>query len=276
MREPTGVIYNSDARDLLAFVGGPIHLVVTSPPYGTIKQYLDDEREIGSGQNYVDYIDDTISVLRDCASLLVPGGRMCVNVGEQYLSTQDHGRYRVAPIPQDLVHGLHGEIDDYDVDYMGTIIWNKVPNQNASGGGKWMGTTYWPTDIGLTFEHEYILVFRKQGTREKPDEEEVIESKLTKEDRGEWSRAMWRVTPEHKSDHPAPFPIEIPTRLIKLFSFYGDTVLDPFLGGGTTMDASLAHGRSCIGVELSPEFAEMARIRVSNRMFYPEVKVETP
>lgn len=268
------VIYNADARDVSDLVDEPVHLVVTSPPYWSIKNYKVDG-QIGFGQSYEEYIDDTLSVLRDCGNLLVPGGRMCVNIGEQYLSTKEHSRYRVAPIPQDIAASLHGECQDNasNIDYMGSIIWNKVPNQNASGGGKWMGTTYWPTDIALTFEHEYILVFRKWGARKKPSDERMEASRLTKKERADWSRAMWRIDPERDSDHPAAFPLTIPYRLIKMFSFVGDTVLDPFLGGGTTLQAAIDLERECIGIELSREFAEMAQRRCRGTLWGEDVQI---
>lgn len=269
--EPTGTIYNADARGICKFIDTPIHLTVTSPPYFSIKDYGVDG-QIGYGQEYTDFMASLLDVLYRCAFLTVPGGRICVNIGEQYLSTKDHGRHRIAPTPQSIVEAMHSEYGVGDMDYMGSIIWNKVSTQNASGGGKWMGSTYWPTDIALAFEHEYILVFRKHGKRERPSDEVMEKSILTKEERGEWCRALWRIAPAKQKDHPATFPVELPNRLIKMFSYYGDTVLDPFLGSGTTMEAALSLGRNCIGVELSEEYASLAASRVGGRMFSGSVE----
>ena len=269
-------IYNRDSMKIREWMEPEsVHLVVTSPPYWSIIDYGVD-KQIGFGQTFEEYMCSLQSIFSQCAETLVPGGRMCINVGEQYLSTKEHGRYRVAPIPQLLVELMNTEYGKpkAGLDYMGSIVWNKIPTQNASGGGKWMGSTYWPTDIALAFEHEYILVFRKHGKREKQSEEVMEASKLTKEERGEWSRAMWRVPPERDNPHPAPFPIAIPERLIKLFSFVGDTVLDPFLGSGTTMEASAVNNRSCIGIELSEEFIDMAKARCQKLLFFDgKVKV---
>lgn len=271
---PTGTIYNAASRLLGEFVRPPIHLTVTSPPYWGIKDYGVDN-QIGYGQDYSDYIESLLDILFQCAHLTIPGGRICVNIGEQYLSTKEYGRHRVAPTPQSIVEAMHSEYGVGDIDYMGSIIWHKISNQNASGGGKWMGSTYWPTDIALAFEHEYILIFRKHGKRDKPSKEVAEKSKLTIEERGEWCRAMWRIAPERQKGHPAAFPIELPIRLIKMFSYYGDTVLDPFLGSGTTMSAALSLGRNCIGIELSGEYANLSMNRVGGRMFSPPVELIT-
>jgi len=263
-------IINSDAMLMSNYVKPEsVGLIVTSPPYWSIVDYGIDG-QIGYGQNYDEYLDSMVSVFSECAKTLLPGGRMCINIGEQYLSTKEHGRYRVIPIPQDLTSVLHSL---ECLDYMGAIIWNKIPTQNASGGGKWMGSTYWPTEIILAFEHEYILVFRKHGKRNKPSKEILEASKLTKKERGEWSRAMWKIAPERGSDHPAPFPVQLPYRLIRMFSFYGDVVLDPFLGSGTTMVAAMELGRDCIGFELSPEWAKSAYERCSSMLIGGDVKI---
>ena len=219
-------IIQDDARRLKDYIDEPIDLVVTSPPYWDIKDYGVDG-QIGHGQEYDEYIKDLVHIFSACVDVIEPGGRICINVGEQYLSSSKYGRYRIQPIPHDLTVGLMQARND--IDYMGSIIWNKISNQNPSGGGKWMGSTYWPTEILFTFEHEYILIFRKHGKMPDAGDAILAASKLTKEERSEWSRGIWQIPAVRGSEHPAPFPKELATRLIKMYSYFAGTVLDPCL-----------------------------------------------
>jgi site-specific DNA-methyltransferase (adenine-specific) len=190
--------------------------------------------------------------------VLHPGCRAAVNIGDQYLRASQYGRYRVQPIPADLIRlGL-----GLGLDFMGSLIWQKISTTHTTGGCSMMGSMYYPKDGHVTYEHEYILLFRKPGKWPRPTEEQKEKSRLSKEQRSEWFRGVWRVPPERQGDHGAVFPVEIPRRLIRMYSFWGETVLDPFLGTGTTLLAADSEGRRCIGYEISPGFRPLIAARV--------------
>ena len=233
-----------------------VHLVVTSPPYWCIKDY-GHPGQIGREQTYEDYVSALGKVFRECHRVLHKGCRMAVNIGDQYLRASEHGRYRVQPIPADL--SVLGR--EVGFDFMGNIIWRKVSTTNTTGGGEWMGSTYYPRDGHVTYEHEYILLLRKRGNWPGPASEEAKEkSRLTKEQRSRWFRGVWDdLPPERQVEHVAMFPVELPRRLIKMYAFWGETVLDPFLGSGTTTLAAHLEGRNSVGYEINAEFEEMIR-----------------
>jgi site-specific DNA-methyltransferase (adenine-specific) len=142
---------------------------------------------------------------------------------------------------------------------MGNIIWEKISTTKTTGGGLWMGSIYYPRDGHITYEHEYIILFRKRGDWPRPTDAQKEKSKLTKQERSEWFRGIWKVFPERQNSHEAMFPVEIPRRLIKMYSFYGETVLDPFLGSGTTCLAAELEGRNSIGYEINENFEDIIR-----------------
>jgi site-specific DNA-methyltransferase (adenine-specific) len=231
-----------------------VDLVVTSPPYWQIKDYEADG-QIGADQSYDEYLDDLCTVWEECHRVLKPGCRMAINIGDQYLRASEHGRYRVKPIPADNVQMCQ----DIGFDFMGNIIWRKVSTTNTTGGCSWMGSIYYPKDGHVTYEHEYICLFRKRGDWEKPSEEAKEKSRLTKEQRSRWFRGYWELSPETQDDHLAKFPVELPHRLIKMYTFHGETVIDPFLGSGTTTLAAQKNGRDSIGIELNPDYVPLIR-----------------
>jgi site-specific DNA-methyltransferase (adenine-specific) len=226
-----------------------IGFAVTSPPYWQIKDYEHDA-QLGSDQPYEEYLDDLARVWEECHRLLMPGCRLAVNIGDQYLRASEYGRYRVQPIPADTIQIGR----DLGFDFMGNIIWRKVSTTETTGGGSWMGSTYYPKDGHVTYEHEYILLFRKQGDWPRPTEKQKEKSRLTKEQRSRWFRGHWELDPDRQDDHEAKFPEELPRRLIKMYSFWGETVLDPFLGSGTTAGVARELGRDSVGVELNPDY----------------------
>jgi len=258
-------IINGSAQDCLSkFKDESIGLVVTSPPYWQIKDY-DIKDQIGTDQDYQDYLDSLREVWEECHRLLKPGCRMAINIGDQYLRASEYGRYRIKPIPADTIK--IGQ--DLGFDFMGNIIWKKVSTTETTGGGSWMGSTYYPKDGHVTYEHEYILLFRKRGDWSAPSQEAKEKSKLTKKQRSDWFRGHWELSPERQDDHVAKFPIELPRRLIKMYSFYGETILDPFLGSGTTSLAAMTTGRDSIGVELNDDFLDIIqeKLNVSKDLF---------
>jgi site-specific DNA-methyltransferase (adenine-specific) len=254
----------ADSQSMPELDEASVHFVVTSPPYWCIKDYA-HPGQIGHDQTYDEYLAALRNVLTECHRVLHPGCRMAVNIGDQYLRATEHGRYRVQPIPADIAIMARDEIG---FDFMGNIIWRKVSTTNTTGGGDWMGSTYYPKDGHITYEHEYIVVLRKQGSWARPSDEAKERSRLTKEQRSRWFRGVWDdIHPERQNEHAAVFPVELPRRLIRMYSFYGETVLDPFMGSGTTALAAALEGRHSIGYEINPEFEALIRekLRVGQR-----------
>jgi len=255
---PTHTVALADSRRMDELADGSVHLVVTSPPYWCIKDYS-HAHQIGFDQTYEQYLNDITRVLDESHRVLHPGCRAAVNIGDQYLRASEHGRYRVQPIPADLVAA--GRRIGFD--FMGNIIWEKISTTRTTGGGAWMGSTYWPRDGHVTYEHEYILLFRKRGRSPAPSPEQKRNSRLTKPQRSEWFRGMWRIPPERQNGHVAMFPVELPERLIRMYSFQGETVLNPFLGSGTTALAAERAGRNSVGYEINPEFEPVIREKLA-------------
>lgn len=266
MPEPSRhrVLLGSSLDLLAGLESGSIDLAVTSPPYWRIKDY-GIEGQIGSDQSYAEYLDSLGAVWSECHRLLRPGCRIAINIGDQYLRASEYGRYRVQPIPADTIRACM----ETGFDYMGSIIWRKISTTNTTGGGAWMGSVYHPKDGHITYEHEYILLFRKRGDWTRRGGEVKEKSRLTKEQRSEWFRGYWELAPERQDDHLAKFPLELPGRLIRMYSFFGETVLDPFLGSGTTTLAAKRYGRDSIGVELNREFLPviMRKLGVRSDLF---------
>lgn len=243
-----------DSRRMPELPDESVHLIVTSPPYWCIKDY-GHPAQVGHDQAYSDYLSDLESMLSECHRVLHPGCRAAVNIGDQYLRASEHGRYRVKPIPADVTRMGR----DIGFDFMGSIIWRKISTTETTGGGCWMGSVYYPKDGHVTYEHEYILLFRKRGDWPRPTEEQKEKSRLTKKQRSEWFRGVWELQPARQEGHVAQFPVELPRRLIKMYSFAGETVLDPFLGSGTTLLAADLEGRRGVGYEINPDLEDMIR-----------------
>jgi len=261
---PKHQIVFGDSRNMPELADESVQLVVTSPPYWCIKDYA-CPGQIGYDQPYEEYLADLARVLAECHRVLSPGCRAAVNIGDQYLRASEHGRYRVQPIPADLI-GIGREIG---FDFMGNIIWQKISTTQTTGGCSWMGSMYYPKDGHVTYEHEYIILFRKQGRWPAPGPDDREASKLTRQERGEWFRGIWQIPPERQNGHAAMFPLELPRRLIRMYSFRGETVLDPFLGSGTTSQAAEAEGRHSVGYEINEQFEELIRARLACEPLLP-------
>lgn len=244
-----------DACRMPELADDSVGFAVTSPPYWCIKDY-GHPGQIGFDQDYEDYLDALRQVMAECLRVLMPGCRLALNIGDQYLRAADHGRYRILPIPADLTRiGI-----DLGFDFMGAIVWRKISTTNTTGGGAWMGSMYHPKDGHVAYEHEYILLLRKQGQWPRPRAEIKERSRLTKQERQAWFRGVWDdLPPTRQKGHVAMFPVELPRRLIRMYSFVGETVLDPFLGSGTTALAAAMEGRSSVGYEINTEFEKLIR-----------------
>jgi site-specific DNA-methyltransferase (adenine-specific) len=248
----------SDTRTAMKMLAdGSMQLVVTSPPYGSLKNY-EHPGQIGFSHGYEQYLSELESVWRECLRVLEPGCKLVINVGDQFFRGTVKQKYSVLPIQADTITICRR----LGFETLGSIIWKKVSTTKTSGGGVWMGSIYYPRDGYVTYEHEYILLFRKPGKYRQPSKKLKELSKLTKEQRSLWFRGIWELKPARQNGHCAMFPKELPERIIRMYSFAGDTVLDPFLGSGTTMEAARDWGRNSVGIELNPAFVPLIRERI--------------
>lgn len=263
--ETTHDIHHGDARDLNDIVASPVHLIVTSPPYYNLVDYEDSEQgdaQLGHRDQYENFLDELDAVWRQCYDLLVPGGRMCVVVGDVCLSRRDAGRHHVLPLHSDIATRCR----DIGFDYLTPILWSKIANvtTEVDGPARFLGKPYEPNGI-IKNDVEYILFLRKPGGYRQPSKAQRALSLLDPEEHRKWYRSVWTdINGESRTlGHPAPFPTELAYRLIKMFSFVGDRVLDPFWGTGSTTVAAIKTVRSSIGIEIEPEYLETGNERLS-------------
>ena len=246
---------NGDARDLTFLEDESIHLVVTSPPYWNLKRYNENPDQLGHINDYESFLGELGKVWKEVFRVLVPGGRLVCVVGDVCVSRRRFGRHLVFPLHSDI-SVLCRKIG---FDNLNPIIWHKIANASfeVENGSKFLGKPYEPNAI-IKNDMEFILMQRKPGGYRKPTEEQRKLSKIDKADFNSWFRQIWTITGASTRTHPAPFPLELATRLVRMFSFHGDTVLDPFCGTGTTMVAALRYGRNSIGIDIEPEYCRMA------------------
>ncbi len=243
-----------DARCMNEVADESVHLVVTSPPYWQLKDY-GSARQIGFDDTYEAYINNLNLVWAECHRVLAPGCRLCINIGDQFARSVYYGRYKVIPIRTEITRFC----ETMGFDYMGAIIWQKVTTCHTTGGAVIMGSFPYPRNGIVKLDYEFILIFKKPGTAPKVGKKVKEQSRLTTE---EWNRCFaghWTIPGDKQNKHVAVFPEEIPHRLIRMFSFVGDTVLDPFLGSGTTARAAGKLGRNSVGYEINPDFAAIIR-----------------
>ena len=226
-----------------------VHLIITSPPYWQLKDYGNRD-QIGFDDSYEDYINNLNIVWRECQRVLKKGCRLCVNIGDQFARSVYYGRYKVIPIRTEIIKFC----ETMGFDYMGAIIWQKVTTCNTTGGATIMGSFPFPRNGMLKIDYEFILIFKKHGIAPKASKEDKEKSRLTIEEWNQLFSGHWNISGEKQDKHLAVFPEEIPRRLIKMFSFVNDTVLDPFLGSGTTSLAAKKLERNSIGYEINPDF----------------------
>ena len=245
-----------DSRDLTGLESGSVHLVLTSPPYWTLKQYRESPGQLGSVADYEHFLHELDRVWSECFRLLVPGGRLVCIVGDVLLSRRrNNGRHVVVP--------LHASIQtrcrNLGFDNLAPIIWHKIGNADyEAGGGGFLGKPYEPNAI-IKNDVEYILFQRKPGGYRSPSLAMRLLSVIPAEHHQQWFRQVWTdIVGASTRLHPAPFPLELAARLVRMFSFVGDTVLDPFLGVGTTSLAAARSGRNSVGVEIVPEYLDLA------------------
>lgn len=257
-------LYHDDSRDRLKQLDDEsLSCVVTSPPYFNIKEYNGggSEGQLGDINDYEEFNEFLDDVWRECYRAIQPGGRLCVVVGDVLQSRSEHGRHQVIP--------LHSTIQEHareiGFDNLAPVIWYKIGNASLEAGGnaRFLGKPYEPGAV-IKNDIEYILLFRKPGGYRSPSVEKRILSAIEADEHQKMFRQLWDdINGEPQTDHPAPYPAELAERLIRMFSFVGDTVLDPFAGTGSTAVAASRCGRDSISVELEQDYVDIALERIN-------------
>ncbi len=249
---------NHDSREMNFLEPESVHLILTSPPYWTLKEYRESEGQMGFIEDYETFLNELDRVWEHCHRALVPGGRLICVVGDVCLSRRKNaGRHMVVP--------LHASIQEHcrsiGFDNLAPIIWHKIANaayEVEGGGGGFLGKPYEPNAV-IKNDIEYILMERKHGGYRSPSVPTRVLSVISEENHRKWFQQIWTgLTGASTKKHPAPYPEELAERLIRMFSFVGDTVLDPFMGTGTTNLVASKFGRNSIGVEIDPHYFDMA------------------
>jgi modification methylase len=256
-------LYLGDARKMPELSEESVHLVLTSPPYWTLKKYNDHECQLGHIEDYEEFLRELDRVWKRCYRALTPGGRLICVVGDVCLSRRKNdGRHTVVP--------LHASIQDHcrkiGFDNLAPIIWHKIANAvyEVANGSSFLGKPYEPNAV-IKNDIEFILMQRKPGGYRKPNLAARLLSVISSENHKNWFQQIWTGLPGASTKrHPAPYPLELAERLIRMFSFVGDTVLDPFLGTGTTSLASQRNGRNSIGYELDEDYFQIAATQVNH------------
>ena len=263
------VLRRGDARDLSWMPDESVHLVVTSPPYWTLKEYEHSRNQLGDVEDYEAFLDELDKVWEECTRVLATGGRICCVVGDVCVPRKRNGRHYVMP--------LHADVQvrsrRLGLDCLTPILWQKIANgvTEAQGNGAgFYGKPYQPGAI-IKNDIEYILFLRKGGNYRSPNTLQRVLSMLTKSEMQSWMRSCWSdIKGEStRQGHPAPYPVALAERLIRMFSFAGDTILDPFSGTGSTGLAALRSGRNSISNELEPSYHSIAEARLREAAWLP-------
>lgn len=248
------LLYHADARDLSYIEDDSVHLVLTSPPYFNLKAYQRGENQLGLIEDYQQFVDELEKVWRECYRILVSGGRVVCVVGDVCLSRRKYGRHAVLPLHSDIAVSCR----KIGFDNLNPILWHKISNASfeANTSSSILGKPYEPNAI-IKNDLEYILMERKPGGYRKPTDQQRIESRINESDFQKWFSQIWNMPgASTRNGHPAPFPLELAARLIRMFSFVGDTVVDPFCGSGTTMLAAIQTKRNSIGIEVERDYCQ--------------------
>jgi len=247
-----------DSRKMVEVRDNSVHLVVTSPPYWQLKDYGNKD-QIGFDHSYEDYINNLNLVWNECHRVLHPGCRMLVNIGDQFARSVYYGRYKIIPIRTEIIKFC----ETIGFDYMGAILWQKKTTMNTTGGASLMGSYPFPRNGMVEIDYEFILLFKKAGKGPKVSKQIKNQSGLLKEKWKEYFSGHWYFGGERQDGHVAMFPVELPKRAIEMFTFVGETVLDPFLGSGTTSLAARLTNRNSIGYEINADFLPLIRNKVN-------------
>ncbi|MCP5002624.1 MAG: site-specific DNA-methyltransferase [Planctomycetes bacterium] len=248
-------LVNGDARDLSYIPDESVHLVITSPPYWNLKKYNENPDQLGHIEDYEKFLKEINLVWEHVFRVLVPGGRLVCVVGDVCVSRRSFGRHLVFPLHADICVMCR----KIGFDNLNPIIWYKIANASyeVANGSKFLGKPYEPNAI-IKNDMEFILMQRKPGGYRKPTTRQRQESIINKKDFDRWFQQIWNIPGSSLKKHPARYPLELASRLIRMFSFTEDTVLDPFCGSGTSMIAALRYERNSIGVEIDPDYCRIA------------------
>jgi len=274
-------LHHGDGRELDWVSDGSVHLVVTSPPYWTLKKYNDHPGQLGALQDYEHFHDELDRVWKHAYRVLVPGGRVVCVIGDVCIARRNNkGRHLVMPLHADISVRTRR----IGFDYLTPIFWNKIANASyeVENGSSFLGKPFEPNAI-IKNDIEYVLMLRKPGGYRKPTDDQRVRSKMTKEEHAKWFRSIWTDVPGASTkEHPAPFPVELAYRLVRMFSFVDDTVLDPFLGTGSTIVAAMRAGRNSIGNELDLSYFRLAETKIREEAsqsqlfgFRPVIEIDT-
>lgn len=269
MKGTKHIIINGDSRQMDTVADKSVHLVVTSPPYWQLKDY-GTENQIGFHDDYETYINHLNLTWKECFRVLHDGCRLCINIGDQFARSTYYGRYKIIPIHTEIIKFC----EMIGFDFMGQIIWQKATTMNTSGGASIMGSFPHPRNGIVKLDFEYILLFKKQGTAPKPTKEQKDQSIMSNEDWNTYFNGHWYFGGAKQDKHLAMFPEELPHRLIRMFSFPNETVLDPFMGSGTTALASRKLNRNSIGFEINPEFIPIIKEKIGTDDILSNVEIE--
>jgi DNA modification methylase len=252
-------IYIADSRDLSMVPDKSVQLVLTSPPYWNLKEYNQHKNQMGHIDDYQIFLAELDKVWKECYKKLVVGGRMVIVVGDVLLSRREYGRHKVVPLHADI----QVRCEKIGFDNLAPIFWHKISNASfeVDGNTKFLGKPYEPNGI-IKHDIEYILMLRKNGGYRKPTTEQRRLSIISEREFNKWYKQIWDFNGASTKYHPAPFPEELSNRIIRMFSFAGDVVLDPFLGSGTTMLSASKIGRNSIGFDVDKSYAEYAYTRL--------------
>lgn len=247
-----------DSRYMNEIKDESVHLIITSPPYWQIKDY-GNKNQIGFNNTYKEYIANLNEVWSECNRVLCPGCRICINIGDQFARAITYGRYKIIPIREEIIRFC----ESIGLDYMGAIIWQKKTTMNTTGGASVMGSFPYPRNGLIEIDYEFILLFKKLGKSPNNVSKEIKEqSKLTKEEWRKYFTGHWNFAGEKQTGHIAMFPEELPRRLIKMFSFVGETALDPFLGSGTTTKVAKDLQRNSVGYEINKDYLPIIKQKI--------------
>lgn len=260
-----------DSRWMKEISDESVHLIITSPPYWQLKDY-GNGKQIGFNDSYEDYVNNLNLVWNECHRVLHKGCRLCINIGDQFARSVYYGRYKIIPIRTEIIKFC----ESVGFDYMGAIIWQKVTTCHTTGGATVMGSYPYPRNGIIKLDYEFILIFKKYGDPPKVNKEIKEKSRLTDEEWNQYFAGHWNFPGERQDKHLAMFPEELPRRLIKMFSFIGDTILDPFLGSGTTSLAARKLWRNSIGYEINEDFLPiiMDKLNLNQTTMFQEATFE--
>jgi len=246
-----------DSRNMTELKDNSVHLVITSPPYWQLKDYGTSD-QIGFNDSYEDYINNLNLAWKECYRVLNDGCRLCINIGDQFARSVYYGRYKIIPIRTEIIKFC----ENIGFDYMGAIIWQKATTMNTTGGATIMGSFPYPRNGIIKLDYEFILIFKKSGDAPFVSREIKEKSKMSKEEWNQYFTGHWNFNGAKQDRHLAMFPEELPKRLIKMFSFVGDNILDPFLGSGTTTLAAKNLDRNSVGYEINKKFLPIIKEKI--------------